>query len=62
MKPSRQHKRPDRELELSEAEREARLRRAARALKDGVMQKDLRSRGFTWGEIERAREMAAEGP
>jgi hypothetical protein len=42
---------------LSPAEQANRIRRAARALQHGVMQKDLLSQGFKATEIERAKAM-----
>ena len=45
---------------LSPAEKKGRERRCARALLQGVTLKDLASRGFTSGEVERALAMVEE--
>lgn len=44
-------------LPLSPLEEAARIRRAARALQDRVQIDDLRRRGFTISEIDKARAM-----
>ena len=44
-------------IPLSPSEEAARIRRAARALKDKVQLKDLMRRGFTSTEIDKARRL-----
>jgi hypothetical protein len=44
-------------VRLSPAEKAARVRRAARAMQNGVELSDIRDRGFTEGEVVAARQM-----
>ena len=48
---------------ISDKERAARIERAAQAIREGAMRKDLRARGFTHGELaEAAHQVRQERP
>ena len=48
---------------VPDAEREARIARAAKAIREGALRKDLKARGFTHGELaEAAHQVRQERP